>query len=358
MPRLACSSLVGKKAGEINLLVIIAAGCLVGCAETSLNEAPIVDRSTRAGANVAPVRSTTREDTGISAGQESAASWYTVQKGDTLFHISTAFHCSVQDLARWNGIAENAPLTVGQRVRVRAPVAVAANAETRAPSVATAPAEPAEAMPAEVHAVPLASAGNVETHALDSVPTAVTPAPGAVASSPIATSAPSLAPAATTARAPANAPQAAAAPSTGAGQQPASVAVAPSSATVAEKPSTSVPWIWPVDGRVTGTFDAVRTKGIEIAANDGAKIVAVADGEVSYTGAPRDYGNLVIVRHPDGLLSVYAHTKAIFVTQGQTVKRGQTIATAGKTDGGAQNVHFEVRRKGVPIDPLELLPAR
>lgn len=357
MPMLACTSKVRKSAGVIALAASVAAGSLVGCAETSLNEAPIVDRSTRPGANVAPVRSV-RDDTGISAGQESASAWYTVQKGDTLFHISTAFHCSVQDLARWNGITETAALTVGQRLRVRAPAALATNADTRGtPNVAAAP-ELTEAAPAEVHAVPLTPAGNVETHSLETVPTGATAPQGTVAGSTAASNAPLPTPAAPPARPPVTPAQTAGAASTSVGEQPASVAAVSSTATGAEKPATSIPWIWPVDGRVIGTFDAVRTKGIEIAASDGARIVAVADGEVSYTGAPRDYGNLVIVRHPDGLLSVYAHTKAILVAQGQAVKRGQAIATAGKTDGGAQNVHFEVRRKGVPIDPLDLLPAR
>jgi lipoprotein NlpD len=299
-----------------------------------------------------------RDEPGALTGQESASAWYTVQKGDTLFRISTAFRCTVQDLARWNGITETAPLATGQRLRVRAPVAVVTGAQTRALSAPAVVAEPAEGVPAEVHAVPLGPAGNVETRALDTVPTGATAAPNAVPAPAIPGNAPLPAPAATTTRPPTVAAQAVAPTSSGAGEQPAVSLAPPSSPSVAEKPATSVPWIWPVDGRVAGTFDAVRTKGIEIAAGDGAKIVAVADGEVSYTGAPRDYGNLVIVRHPDGLLSVYAHTKAILVVQGQTVKRGQAIATAGKTDGGAQNVHFEVRRKGVPIDPLELLPAR
>lgn len=357
MPRLTYRSQPRRAARQIALTLIVATGALFGCAETSLNEAPIIDRSTKPGANVAPVRNT-RDESGILASQESASAWYVVQKGDTLFHISTAFRCSVQDLARWNGIAENAPLTLGQRLRVRAPSTVATNVETRAPPVTSVAAEPSEVAPAEVHAVPLAPAGNVETHSLEAAPAGATAVQG-VAVGPVAPSnAPSPTPPAAAARSPVVPQTAAVAPSTSATQQPATGAVAPSPTALAEKPATSVPWIWPVDGRVAGTFDAVHTKGIEIAASDGAKIVAVADGEVSYTGAPRDYGNLVIVRHPDGLLSVYAHTKAILVAQGQTVKRGQAIATAGKTDGGAQNVHFEVRRKGVPIDPLELLPTR
>lgn len=340
---------------KTTLDVVLAMGFLAGCAETTLNEAPIVDRSSRApAASVASV-STSRQDTGNPPGQESVPAFYTVQKGDTLYHIGVVFHCSVQELARWNGIEENAPLTVGQRLRVRALVAAAANLDNRTPSAAAAaaPAEATEAMPAEVHAVPLPQGPAVETRVLESAPVAAAPAPEAGIGATGVSAAPSAS-AAGAAREGAAAPVSAQA----AGGAEQAAAGAPAGlAPETEKPAASAAWLWPVEGRITASFDPVRTKGIEIASSDGAKVVAVADGEVSYTGAPRDYGNLVIVRHPDGLLSVYAHAKSILVTQGQSVKRGQTIAIAGGTNG-TQSLHFEARRKGVPVNPLELLPAR
>jgi len=341
--------------GPSALASIATVAILVGCAETSLNEAPIINRSSRPTVSTAPARSASA-DAGSAAVQEATAGWYTVQKGDTLYHISTLFHCGVQDLARWNGIPETGPLTVGQRLRVRAPPVAGINTEPRASVGTGASAEPAEPVPAEVHAVPVPLTGTVETHTLEAMPLGANQPPAGAAGSTTASNIPPAPPAsASRTVSPAQVLSTAKADS----GEPAPGAVATNAAPAPERPAASVPWIWPVQGRVIGTFDAVKTKGIEIAAGEGAKILAVADGEVSYTGAPRDYGNLVIVRHPDGLLSVYAHTKTILVTQGQTVKRGQAIATAGSTDSGAQqSMHFEVRRKGVPIDPLELLPAR
>ena len=87
-------------------------------------------------------------------------------------------------------------------------------------------------------------------------------------------------------------------------------------------------------------------------------MLAVADATVSYVGSPRDYGNLIILKHGDDLLSVYAHVKTLLVKEGQTVRRGQTIATAGKSAGVASTLHFEVRRNHVPVDPLGMLPLR
>ncbi|HYA75814.1 MAG TPA: peptidoglycan DD-metalloendopeptidase family protein [Burkholderiaceae bacterium] len=327
---------------------LVAVGLLMGCSETSLNEAPIVDRSTRQLPSTQTERTTSVEAN--TAAQDVASGWYTVQKGDTLYHISTTFHCSVQDLARWNGIAEGTALSAGQRLRVRAPGAAPGDTSN---SALAAPAESAEASAAEVHAVPMQATGVVETRGLDMAPVGATPVPpkeAAAGSTPPANQNSSTA-------VPAEATVAPGVAKAGGGES-AGGAVAMNLPPAAEKPTASVPWIWPVEGKVSSKFDATHTKGIEITTSEGSKVLAVADGEVSYTGAPRDYGNLVIVRHPDGLLSVYAHTKAILVTQGQAVKRGQAIATAGKADRAEPSLHFEVRRQGVPIDPLELLPPR
>ena len=266
---------------------------------------------------------------------------YVVQAGDTLNRIAALASCTVTDLARWNSIAENAPLVEGQRLRLHAPIRSATRAGSAAvtpglPAVAAAAAPVAAPAPeavtepvAEASAVALQSAAPVETHALEAVPGIV---PGSESVAP----APSAA-----------VPAPAAAP----------VPPAPAPAPAPDKPP-GAPWVWPVDGRVVGTFDAQRSKGIEILATEDAQILAATDGEVSYTGSPRDYGNLVILRHPDGLLTVYAHAKSILVQQGQAVTRGQAVAVAGRTTGKVPSVHFEVRRKGVPVDPLELLPPR
>ena len=70
------------------------------------------------------------------------------------------------------------------------------------------------------------------------------------------------------------------------------------------------------------------------------------------------YGQLVIIKHNDTYLSAYGYNSRLLVVQGQDVRRGQEIATMGMGPGRAPQLHFEIRRDGVPIDPLPLLSAR
>ena len=77
-----------------------------------------------------------------------------------------------------------------------------------------------------------------------------------------------------------------------------------------------------------------------------------------YTGnGVRGMGNLVIVNHDNGFISVYGHNSKLLVKTGQTVKRGDKIAEVGATDTTSPRLHFEVRRRGTPVDPLQYLPS-
>lgn len=311
------------------------AACALGaCSQTSLNVAPVVDLSHANSARGAADAAARAAATSAPAASDGV---YTVQKGDTLFHIASTMHCGVRDLARWNGLDENATIQAGQRLRVCDPNAAGPTAPVATlPSVTT----PGDAdAPAEVRAVPLALAPSVETRALESAPPATVVGAGASLPAPENSTGVPATPTAATAPAPTAAGSADAA---GAG------AVAPANGA----------WVWPIDGRVLAKFDPVRGKGIDIAAAEDAPVRAVADGEVSYTGSPLDYGNLVILTHGNGLRTVYAHNKSIVAKQGQEVRRGQVIASAGKTSAASAVLHFEVRLKGVPVDPLDYLPAR
>jgi lipoprotein NlpD len=118
-------------------------------------------------------------------------------------------------------------------------------------------------------------------------------------------------------------------------------------------------WTWPTGGKVLETFDEARNKGIDIAGSEGDPVLASNDGEVVYSGSGlRGYGNLVIIKHADEFISAYAHNKQILVKQGQAVKRGQRIADLGKTDANQPKLHFEIRHRGKPVDPLKHLPPR
>ncbi len=116
---------------------------------------------------------------------------------------------------------------------------------------------------------------------------------------------------------------------------------------------------WPSAGKVLERFSEPRSMGIAIAGKPGDPVHAAADGKVIFSGAgPRSYGNLLIIKHDNDLLSVYAHNRALLVKEGQTVKRGQRVAELGDTGTDKPKLHFEIRRQGRPIDPLPLLPPR
>ena len=120
-------------------------------------------------------------------------------------------------------------------------------------------------------------------------------------------------------------------------------------------------WSWPVDGGVTRGFSnaGVSSKGIDIRAAEGALVKAAADGTVVYAGNGLiGYGNLVIVKHNDVYLSAYAYNERILVKEKQNVKAGDSLAVIGGKGEDRPLLHFEVRRDGQPIDPLNVLPKK
>lgn len=119
-----------------------------------------------------------------------------------------------------------------------------------------------------------------------------------------------------------------------------------------------VSWMWPAEGKVIGNFSEGR-KGIDIAGKSGQQVLAAGAGKVMYAGSNiRGYGNLVIVKHTNNLLSAYAHNKTILVKEGQSVAKGQKIAEMGDSDSDAVKLHFEIRQQGKPVDPSKFLPNR
>jgi murein DD-endopeptidase MepM/ murein hydrolase activator NlpD len=119
---------------------------------------------------------------------------------------------------------------------------------------------------------------------------------------------------------------------------------------------------WPLTaGLVTslfGTRNGNHHDGIDIAAPAGAAVRAAADGEVAFNGALPGYGNMLIVRHARGYVTVYAHTERQYAAEGVRVRRGQLIAIVGQSGRAtAPNLHFEVRKDNSVYDPLQFLPA-
>lgn len=229
--------------------------------------------------------------------------YYTVKRGDTLYRIALDFGQSYSELVTWNNLSNPNDIKVGQVLRVAPPDNAARSSGT-----------------AQTGAVTTTVSG-VETRPLSAPPTT------------------------------------AAANKTGPNgeKRPYSEAEA-SAATGGDEESVS--WMWPAEGRVISNFDDNK-KGIDIAGKSGQPVLAAGSGKVMYAGSGiRGYGNLVIVKHTNTLLSAYAHNKSIAVKEGQSVTRGQKIAEMGDSDTDSVKLHFEIRQQGKPVDPSKFLPAR
>ena len=118
--------------------------------------------------------------------------------------------------------------------------------------------------------------------------------------------------------------------------------------------------IWPIAGTVNSGFGARGSgfhDGIDIAAPEGSPVRAVEKGEVIYSDQIRGYGNIVIIRHRGGIVSVYAHNQVNLVRAGQDVEQGEIIAKVGSTGRvTGPHLHFEIRKHNVAQDPVRYLP--
>ena len=250
---------------------------------------------------------------------------YVVRPGDTLYSIAWRHDLDFRDLARWNNVGADFRISVGQ-VLVLGPGS-APPTERATPRAAQKPA-----------------------------PTAAAPSPAI----PPATMPPSSA----TPRVSKPRPLpdlAAAAPNAGASNAGVPNASASNSQGAASPPSMPIErntqgWVWPTD-RV-GAPRVVPGGGILLSGRLGQDVRAASAGRVVYTGSGlRGYGNLVIIKHADSLLSAYAHNREMLVHDGQDVTMGQVIAHMGEGEGAhpLPVLYFEIRQNGRPVDPMPFL---
>jgi lipoprotein NlpD len=129
----------------------------------------------------------------------------------------------------------------------------------------------------------------------------------------------------------------------------------PSTAMPKPGPASALSWTWPTD-RMSAP-QAVSGGGILLPGRMGQDIRAASSGRVVYNGSGiRGYGNLIIIKHGENLLSAYAHTREPLVHDGQEVTLGQVIAHMGEGAPQKPVLYFEIRRNGKPVDPLAFLP--
>jgi lipoprotein NlpD len=119
--------------------------------------------------------------------------------------------------------------------------------------------------------------------------------------------------------------------------------------------ATALKWVWPTE-HLSAPLP-VPGGGILLTGHVGQEIRAACAGRVVYTGSGlRSYGNLIIIKHSENLLSAYAHNRDSLVSDGEQVSAGQLIAHMGEGAPQKPVLYFEIRRNGKPIDPKTILP--
>lgn len=295
------------------MFVVLVVVALAGCATRKAPPAPVVEgRAARAAAaKPAPARA---EPPAVRASPPAPApsiarasgDYYTVRRGDTLYSIALEHGADYREVAQWNSLDDPTRILVGQQLRVTPPEAertAQVNPVRIAGRVEARPLEarPLDAKPLETRGSPAPEAKPVDAKPMDAKP-ADPPRPTG--------------------------------PEAAAGQ-----------------------FMWPARGKVLAEFAEPRRKGIDIDGKPGDPVVAAAAGRVTYigTGIP-GMGKLVVIKHGNGYITVYAHNRDILVKEQQEVARGQKIAELGSTDADRPKLHFQIRKGAAAVDPLLYLP--
>jgi murein DD-endopeptidase MepM/ murein hydrolase activator NlpD len=134
-------------------------------------------------------------------------------------------------------------------------------------------------------------------------------------------------------------------------------AAAPMTGAEADAAGVAPEFRWPARGRIIEAFKAGGNDGINIAVPEGTSVRAAESGVVAYAGDElKGYGNLVLIRHPNGFVTAYGNNGELDVKRGETVKRGQIIAKSGQTGNvNSPQLHFELRKGSTPVDPTSYL---
>ncbi|KAF1044592.1 MAG: Murein hydrolase activator NlpD [Herbaspirillum frisingense] len=318
-------------------------GILTACGSTPNQPAPVVERTSSTGKPAEIVAAAP-----AAAPAPSGRGYYTVKKGDTLYRIALESGQSYRDIVAWNNLTNPNDIKVDQVLRVAPPDRAPGAAQTA--TVAAAPAAGIEVKQLGAPGAAAPAAGNAAAASNKTGPRGDKRAysDSALAELEKPDSASNSQPA--VAAAPAAAPAAAAKP------EAAHPAEKPAAAAAADDEGVS--WMWPADGKVVGTFEGGK-KGLDISGKSGQPVLAAGAGKIMYAGSGiRGYGNLVIIKHTNNLLSAYAHNKTILVKEGQSVTKGQKIAEMGNSDSDSVKLHFEIRQQGKPVDPAKYLPPR
>lgn len=283
---------------------------LAGCGSQPVN-APIDSRDTEPMAKpkiISAPGSGSRPDSQLATRSSQApvkpqkANFYVVRRGDTLYSIAWQHGLSSRELATINGIRSPYTIYTGQRLRVQA--ATTGQVATAVPLRSRTPVAP-------VTSVPPARPVTSSTAQPQSRPT----------------------------------------------PKPREVPAAQSKQAAA--PAYNGKWVWPTRGRLLRSFQPKSNgkKGIDIGGHLDQPVKAAANGTVVYAGSGLvGLGRLIIVKHNESLLSAYGHNNTLLVTDGEHVTAGQMIAKMGSSGTSRNELYFEIRKDGKPVDPMRYLP--
>jgi lipoprotein NlpD len=265
----------------------------VAACATRQGSAPVVDRSGGAPRSA--------------ASQPATDGFYVIKRGDTLYSIALENGVDYRELAQWNGLTDPTKISVGQQLRVKPPQERSTSPDRNPVVVGTAKgAGRPEARPLDAPGAPGAGNGSTKTN-----------------------------------------PKAQRLPYS-----------KENAASIGKEDADAISFIWPVKGKVIAGFAEPRSKGIDIEGKIGDPVVAAAAGRVTYIGSGiPGLGKLVVIKHDNGFITVYAHNKEIRGKEQQAVTRGQKIAELGATDSERPKLHFQIRKGSAPVDPLRYLPA-
>ncbi|WP_439138914.1 peptidoglycan DD-metalloendopeptidase family protein [Roseicyclus sp.] len=249
----------------------------------------------------APAGATRTNSLAVQPGQEPIR--HRIARGETAYSIARLYNVSVRSLAEWNGLGPDLAVREGQYLIIPIVLensASAAPVATVAPGASVAPLPPSAATPLP-----------------EPIAAAVPPQQASAAPAPAATPAPTAQPA------------------------------------PAAQPTNSARFAQPVAGDIIRPYGR-GNEGIDIGAPSGTAVRAAGDGEVAAITQDTDQIPILVVRHPDGLMTIYANISNISVARGDRVTRGQQLAEVGA--GSPSFLHFEVRRGFDAVDPTEFLP--
>jgi lipoprotein NlpD len=234
------------------------------------------------------------EEQSAAAQQGLGADEYRVVRGDTVYSIAFRNSLDYRELARWNGVGADYLIRTGQVLQLK-------------PS----PPPPKQK---QVN-------GDIESVGMDDVeigkPLAVVP------------------------------------------DSPPSEMPPPDDATEPADDASNYAWVWPTAGGVVRAYGNGGARGLDFGGREGQPVVAAAAGRVVYSGnALKGYGELVIIKHDELYLSAYGYNRSRHVKEGDVVSAGQPIGEMGRGPENKPLLHFEIRRKGRPINPIDKLPTK